>query len=647
MNRRVGVLAAVTVVVIVLLWLVPVVGLVAAAVMAILLPPWGRTLTERAVISGVVLLGIIAVAFPRAGSTPVTSTSARVLVALLLIALLAMSLLPRLRDVRIPRPSLTDLIVLLTLLIAGWWFVSAYVGASAVEIVSGLFFTGWDNHGHFTTFANTVVAQGTTWPTIDGSTAWNQWYPALQTTAMALAEVAWRGESLGRIDLLWPFVQWNAALFAASLAILAWVAGDVAARIGGRARESWTRPLAAALFALFALLGSPALLYNRGFTNFVLGVAVVVAVAWISARSWRSAQVLGWFLIPVGLLAAVGLWTPLAIGLVPSGVIVAIALFRYRLWAGIAWLAAAVIAGGVMAVTQLSAILGADPEAGASDFAQNLGSIDVGMSTFNVGAALLAPLVAALIAILLITQRRTATAMAIAGPVLGFALIAGVFMVISDATDTSRLQSYYVLKPLNGTLLAVAPLIAALVAVVVIRALDGLARPARVLGVATSIAIVAGLFGYAGAQPEAGTEGLDVAAGVRAGSDRAAAVANSTIGEVLIRSAEAAAPYPDDATVLWDAGGILQNLWVASLHTTLSKEMQTIYLSLPSDPYDAKTLDYVDLISTMNPQLRLVVLWFAPDTEAPLTAWAQGKENVTLVQVPMPANGACPDCTGE
>lgn len=646
MNRRVGVLTAVTALVIVALWVVPPVGLVAAAVLAVLLPPWGRTLTERAVISGIVVLGIIAVAFPRAGATPVTSTSARVLVAVVLIAMLALNLLPRLRDVRIPRPNVADAIVLLTLAAAGWWFVSAYVGAPAVGIVSGLFFTGWDNHGHFTTFANTVVAQGTTWPTIDGSTAWNQWYPALQTTAMALAEVAWRGESLGRIDLLWPFVQWNAALFAASLAILAWVAGDVAARIGGRSRQSWTRPLAVALLALFALLGSPALLYNRGFTNFVLGVAVVVAVAWISARSWRSAQVLGWFLIPIGLLAAVGLWTPLAIGLVPSGVIVAIALFRYRLWAGIAWLAAAVIAGGVMAATQLSAILGADPEAGASDFAQNLGSIDVGMSTFNVGAALLAPVVAVLVAVVLILQRRTATALAIAGPIVGFALIAGAFMVIADSTDTSRLQSYYVLKPLNGTLLAVAPLITALVAVVVIRALDGLTRPVRVLSVAAAVAIVTGLFGYAGAQPEAGTEGLDVAAGVRAGTDRSAAVANSTIGEVLIRSAQAAEPYPDDATMLWDAGGILQNLWVASLHTTLSKDQQTFYLSLPSDPYDAKTLDYVDLISTMKPRMRFVVLWFSPGSEAPLTAWAQGRDNVTLVRVPMPANGACPDCTG-
>ena len=63
---------------------------------------------------------------------------------------------------------------------------------------------------------------------------------------------------------------WSALSFAACLAALAWVAGDVAARMGGRDRERWTRPLAVSAFAVFALLGSPALLFNAGFTNFMM-----------------------------------------------------------------------------------------------------------------------------------------------------------------------------------------------------------------------------------------------------------------------------------------------------------------------------------------------------------------------------------------
>ena len=228
---------------------------------------------------------------------------------------------------------------------------------------------------------------------------------------------------------------------------------------------------------------------------------------------------------------------------------------------------------------------------------------------------------------------------------LGFATVAGVFMLATDAADTSRLQSYYVLKPLNGVLLAVAPIIAAMVAVAVVRALDGLTRAARAVGVALSAVVVAGLFGYVGALPAEGVEGLEPASGVQAGATRAASVANSTIGEVIIRSAEAAAPYPQDATLLWDGAGTLPNLWVATLHTTMSRDQQTFYLSLPPIPYDTKTLGYVDLTLSLKPGLSFAVLWFVPGSEAVLVPWAEGKERVTLVRVPMPMNGACPECS--
>ena len=148
-------------VVIALLWLLPPVGFVAALVMLVLIPVWGRTLTERAVISGVVLLGVIAVVFPRAGATPVTPTTARLLLAVVMILLLALRLHPKLRGIGIPRPTLTDGLAALLAVLSGWWLMAAYVGRSTVEIVSGLFFSGWDNHAHYTTFANTYESLST------------------------------------------------------------------------------------------------------------------------------------------------------------------------------------------------------------------------------------------------------------------------------------------------------------------------------------------------------------------------------------------------------------------------------------------------------------------------------------------------------
>ena len=387
--------------------------------------------------------------------------------------------------------------------------MAAYVGRSAYEIVSGLFFTGWDNQGHFTTFANTYVEQSTTWPTVDGSTAWNQWYPSLQTTVMALAEQAWRvvDTPLDRPGLLWPYVQWNAILFALSLAALAWVAGDLAARLGGRDRERWTRPLAAGGFAAFALLGSPALLYNSGFTNFVIGVVVVVVAAYLGARSWRSARTLGWFVVPLAAVAVIGLWTPLALGLVPTGVFVAIALFRYRRWLGAAWLAVTILAAVGLGLTQLQAILGTDPEQSSADISKTFGSVEVGMSSFNAGMALAAPLIVVLLAVLLIRGRNWPMAVAVAGPVLGAALITLAFVVVTDSAGSSRLQSYYVLKPMNAMLLAVAPIVAALVAVALSRALRGVPAVTAGLSVALAAVVVIPLFGYAGALPGAGVGG--------------------------------------------------------------------------------------------------------------------------------------------
>ena len=136
MTRYVGALAAATAATVLALWVVPPVGLVAVAVMLVVLRPWGRSLTERAVISGVVLLGVIAVVIPRAGSVPVTSVSAKVLFSALLLVLLGLRLVPSLREVRIPRPTVTDGLAVILAGVSAAWLMAAYVGRSSVEIVT-------------------------------------------------------------------------------------------------------------------------------------------------------------------------------------------------------------------------------------------------------------------------------------------------------------------------------------------------------------------------------------------------------------------------------------------------------------------------------------------------------------------------------
>ena len=74
---RLGILAAATAVGIALLWVSPLIGLIAVLALLTVIPPWGRTYAERAVISGIVVLGAGTIIFPRAGSTPVDAFTAR------------------------------------------------------------------------------------------------------------------------------------------------------------------------------------------------------------------------------------------------------------------------------------------------------------------------------------------------------------------------------------------------------------------------------------------------------------------------------------------------------------------------------------------------------------------------------------------
>jgi hypothetical protein len=334
------------------------------------------------------------------------------------------------------------------------------------------------------------------------------------------------------------------------------------------------------------------------------------------------------------------------LGLVPSGVVVAIALVKHSRVFGAAWLVAAALAAAWLAMTQMSAILGVEPGQSTEDFTANLGAVGTGMVPFNVGLALMAPVIAGLLAVILIRTRRWPLAIAVLGPIVGPALIAVYFATGADAADLSRLQSYYVLKPMDAMLLAVVPVIAALVSIVIIRAVDGLPTVTAGLSVALGAAIVLGSLGYVGVLATL-SDGFAAAPGVQAGADRTRGVNDSLIGESIIRGQQAAVPYPDYTTLQWDGAGTLPNLWVASLHGVMSKSQQRFYRDLPEFPYEPSVLGYVDLTMQLNPEMDVAALWFRPSSGELLDAWVAGRndDRAVSVQVPMPPNLLCPECT--
>ena len=663
-GQRVG-LGVAAVIAIALLWLLPPIGFVACAVMLVIAPPWGRSLTERGFISLLLALGVIAIAFPRASSVPVTSVSAHLTLSVLTGVGVGLGLFGRGRTTRVPKLKLTDVLVGLFAVGTAFWLMAAYIGRGSYEIVSGLFFTGWDNQGHFTPFANTIEVGSTTWPTFDGTVAWNQWYPSLHSTVWSLAQLASQagGEILDRPALLWPYVQWTSISFALSLAALAWVAGDLARRcvplVGERSRfVRRAAPVIAILgFAVFALLGSPTQLFNSGFTNFVMAVAVTATTAYLSARSWRSARQLGWILIPLGALAVNALWTPLVLGLVPSAVIVLIALARTRWWLAPVW---AIASGGLVLGTvylQSRAIVDVDPGA-SSTFMEDLGAIGAGMTPFNLGAAIVSPVIAALVAIVLIRSGRRPMAIALAGPSIAICVFLLLTVSAADSAGISRLGSYYVLKTLNALLLLNAPMLAAgagiaiglLIAAMKRRVIDPSAARAVnrgnsiLIGCAIALVAVTG-FGYVGATPTGFASGFGSAPGIAAGAARAGSADNYLVGEAIIRARDAAMPYPGKTTMLWDGSGVLVNMWVASLNRVLSKDDHLFYRGLPPFPDTDETVNYVDFALGLHPKFNMTLLWFrGVSGEQLATLKRQHPDRVTLVKVPMRSTVLCQEC---
>ncbi len=643
--RLVGALVAA--VSIALLWFAPPIGIVAVAVCFIVLPPWGRSLAERAVISGITVLGVIALVFPRAGSLPLDHATARLTISLTLVIAVAVQFTPALRrGSLIPRPRWTDAITLAVVAIAAWAPISLYRGMPTDKVISGLYFSGWDNQGHFTTFANTVAAQSTTWPTADGDIAWNQWYPSLHTTAYALMQQAISNANLERLAMVEPFALWSALFFAACLGALTWVASDIARRI---APESRSAPILAALgMGAFVSLGSVHYLFNAGFTNFLMAVTITITVSVIVARSSRSARSLGWFLLPLGAVSVIGLWTPMVVGLLPAGLVTLVALLRWRVWVGALWAIAAIAGAGVLVSTQLQAILAGSEGVSVAEFNEQIGQVGVGMVPFNLGLGIAAPFLALALGLLLWSRASLRLALATTFPSIAAGLLALYFITGTDAAELSRLSSYYVLKSLDAALLMVAPVTVALLAIGAARLLSPLPRTQRVLATLVIGLLAIGSFGYVGVAPERLQDGFQAAPAITAGQLRLEGSGDQLVGSTIVAAATAASTNPDFVPVLWDGSGQLINLWVGSLTNTMSASQTTFYGRMPPFPYEDKDLDYLTLAQNSNPDLDLNVMWFREVSGNAINEWARmlPEQRTIITRLIVPESPLCPECTG-
>ncbi len=643
-NRLLVILGGLTAIAIALIFLVPVVGFIAAIVLLAIVPPWGRGRIERFIISSIVILALIAVIYPRASSIPIDSVTARLTLTGILLGTLALRLIPRLRYVPVSAPTLVEAMLLGLFIGTAGWILGSYVGRNDYEMLSGLYFSGWDNQGHFTAFANTYLEQSSSWTTVDGSEAWNQWYPSLHSTVWALSERVVGSADLSRIGLLWPFIIWSAVTFAMCMMFLAWIAGDLATRLSGKKYAKQASVLAVFATGMFTLLGSPALFFNAGFTNFVLGVTVIATASYISARSMRSAANYGWFVIPAATVVVINLWPPIVIALIPAGVVVLVALWTLRPSRALLWVAGTVILGVVLAYQQMQAII--RPGSTASELSSDIGAVATGMVPFNIALGIAAPVLASIV-ILMLWKRSWPLAISIGAPAIMLAIVAIIFIPGTDASNVSRISSYYVLKSLSAALLVFAPIAIALAAVITMRVVReaSKAKQLGVMAIAGFISVSA--YGYFGVTPTGMSAGFTFAPGVQAANARMAGIEDPLVGEAIIRGAITAQASPNFTPFLFDGAGTLVNLWVSSLTEVTSVNQRNFYEGLPPFPYDNTALNYVDFSLRIDSTLRVNVLSFRDVSADLITPWARNQDptRVMSTRVPMSSNAMCEECS--
>ncbi len=643
-NRLLVVLGSLTAIAVALVFVVPVAGFVATVFLLGIVPPWGRGRIERFIVSSIVVMALIALVFPRASSVPIDSMTARLTLIVILLGALALRLIPSLRYVPVGRPTVVEAMLLGLFVGTAGWIIGSYAGRNDYEILSGLYFSGWDNQGHFTAFANTYVQQSSSWTTVDASEAWNQWYPSLHSTIWALSERAVGTLELTRIGLLWPFIIWTAVTFAMCMMFLAWIAGDLAQRLSAKKYARQAGILAVFATGMFTLLGSPAMFFNAGFTNFVMGVTVVAVASYLSARSVKSSVTYGWIVMPAATVAVINLWTPMVIALIPAGVVVLIALWTLKPSRALLWVAGTAILGALLAFQQIQAII--RPGSTASELSSDIGAVATGMVPFNVALGIAAPLLA-LIVIVLMWKRSWALAVAVGSPAIMLAVLAITFIPGTDASGVSRVSSYYVLKALSASMLVFAPVVIALAAVVVMRIVKDASR-AKQLGVMTlagGVSVAA--YGYVGVTPTGMSAGFTFAPGIEAANARMQGINDPLVGEGIIRGAIAAEQNPSYTPMLFDGSGTLVNLWLSSLTGVTSVNQRTFYEGLPAFPYESNALDYIEFSQRLEPTLLVNVLWFRDVSGDLINNWLRSQDPVRVIstRVPMPSNALCEECS--
>ena len=479
---------------IVLLWAIPMVGVIAAVAVGFTLAPWGRRLGERLLVSAVVTAGSVALIFAalQVATATIPTLTWRALVTVALLGEIAAVVLRRSAQSRIAAPvwpatgwsegiALGTGVVLFALMGLPYLLVS---NAHALTALLG----GWDHSSHLPMFVQTMHAQGWNMNVLGDDVMFGI-YPMLHTGLWSVGEwVAGVPAQTAGAELIGPYLAWT-SLTAAASAVLLMLTASVAARAFAArgsisaARERIVPVLATAFTAVWCLLGTLALMADYAFTNFLLGATLAGAAVVVATRSRQAMRTLGWFVLPLGAVAATYAYPPLAGGVAIAATITFVVLVRDRSRA-VVWMLVVTAACGIAALPALRIII--EPFKG-----QSVGEIKGGIPAFELWPAIVLAVVVAVV--LLTSYRRVPIAcrLSMLGPLVSTGAVAALFAAQAVVSGLPISDSYYTKKVVYALLLLVLPLAMALAAVLASRWIPSVRGARRVVGAAVAVAVVA------------------------------------------------------------------------------------------------------------------------------------------------------------
>jgi len=302
-------------------------------------------------------------------------------------------------------------------------------------------------------FVQTMHAQG--WNSASlGDDVMFAVYPMLHTGLWSVGEwVAGVSPQVAGTDLVHPYVAWS-TLTAALSAMLLVTTSAVAARafsVEARGPAARVTPVLAAGFtAAWCLMGTFALMADYAFSNFLFGSALAGAAVVVGARSRAVMSSLGWFVLPLGVVATSYAYTPLAGGVAVAALITLVVLVRGRSLAALGMVGLSIVCA--VAVLPAARIV-TEPFAG-----RQVGDIKGGLPPFELIPGLIMATVVVVVVLSRFPSIRLVNRLALLAPVVVTAVLAAFFAAQTVGTSTSLGDSYYAKKICYAVLLLALPL---------------------------------------------------------------------------------------------------------------------------------------------------------------------------------------------